>query len=545
MSFETLVAGTSVAGQYLVEISAFKGGELRTGGGPWIGRSAVGRRPVARSVPLGNANSGEVTLRYGDRHWVGEPGDADKPNTYYEGRVTVPLIVERSLPLLPEEDRRVQRQFGAIEIANGDGALDDPSRYAVDGRDVRVLYGPAMPSAYSDFGVVASVLGTGWETAEGISRLNVRDRGYSLDLPLQSNLYDGTGGAEGGAELAGKPKPLAFGKCLNVSPPLVDATLLTYQLHDGVISAVDAVYDRGAALTFGANRADYATLASTAPSAGHYDTCLSAGFIRLGSSPAGLITADVRGDATGSYASTLDTIALRLIKGRAGISAAVVNDAGFTAAAAVGGVMGVYISPNETPTTADVLNRLMGAAAAWWSSTRDGLITAGIVAAPEDQAATFFLDEYRILMIEPEAPPVPRWRQRVAYQPNWTPQTTDIASGVTDARKQFLAGPARIVTWFDSQIRIRHRNALDPAPLASLYDSSTDAQALADYLGSLFGPDRGVWRLTLKRYGYTLDLGQIGRVTYPRLGLSGGRNVAIIGIREDADRDETTLRVWG
>jgi hypothetical protein len=120
------------------------------------------------------------------------------------------------MPLLPEEARRWQRQFGEIEIANGDGALDSlVNSYAIDGRRVRVLLGPTG-GAYNQFGAVADVLATGWSGDSLVVRVGLRDRGYSLDVPLQQNVYAGSGGAEGTAEIEGKPKPLCFGICDNV-----------------------------------------------------------------------------------------------------------------------------------------------------------------------------------------------------------------------------------------------------------------------------------------------------------------------------------------
>lgn len=138
-AFRTLVEAASQNGQYLVEITAYKGGEVRSGGLWTLGEGPLGAVAGGTGVSVG-----QVELVYGDRHWIADPDDPTRPNTFYEGRVTVPLAVERRMPLLPEDGRRVTRQFGTIEIANGDGELDSVVlANAVDGRQVRVLYGPA------------------------------------------------------------------------------------------------------------------------------------------------------------------------------------------------------------------------------------------------------------------------------------------------------------------------------------------------------------------------------------------------------------------
>lgn len=530
-------------GQYLIEISAYKGGEARSGG-----IATIAEIPIA-TVPAGGGTSvGQVNLAYADRHWTGSPSDADKANVFYEGRVTHPFDLSRAMPILPEEDRRARRQFGSIEIANGDGALDPILQsYAVDGRRVRVLFGPYM-GEYNEFRAVLDVLGTGWEGDARRVRIGLRDRTYSLDLPLQETLYAGTGGAEGTDELNGKPKPLNFGRTRNITPVLLDPLNLIYQWHDGESFALDDVYDRGATLTAsGTDVASYAALVSQGVSAGEYATCLAQSMFKLGALPDGLVTCDTRGDADPSYINTLDQIALRILRVRHGLSGMWIDTASFAGAAAIAGEMGIYIDPIQTPTTAEVLTRLMGAVSAWWGAGRDGKIRAGRLGAPEDRSPNVTLGEYDILSLTPEIAPVPRWRQRVGYKPNWTVQRgEDLATSVTAARRQFLTAPFSVVSASDAVTRVRHPQALDPDPLPSLYENEADADTLADYLLDLHSPDRQLFRAVVKRIGLKLDLQKIARITWPRYGLNG-KNFAAVGINDRAGPrgDLVELLVWG
>lgn len=555
-------------GQYLVEITGYKGGELRSGGFATFGQIPLGSIPKG-----GGVDPGEITLRYADRHWVGEPAVAEaftfqdgsdftfqdgstfqlnstasvtNPNIYYEGRVSVPLLMERRMPLLPEEARRVQRQFGAIEILNGDGELDTfVQALAIDGRQTRVLYGPYM-SAYASFGVIASALGTSWEAADLKVRLNLRDQSYSLDLPVQSNLYAGTGGAEGTSEIEGKPKPLAYGIDRNVMPTLVDPTNLIYQIHDGAVSSVDDVYDRGAALTDSLDDVStYAALVSLPVTSGEFATALAVGLFKLGSSPSGLVTCDVQGDATSTYSTALDVIARRILEDRAGLSPSLINTSAIAGAGASATTIGLYVSSEETPTTAEVMNALAASIGGWWGAGRDGKIGMGRLVDPATRTPSIYLDDVDILRLEPEPTPVPRWRQKTGYQRNWTIQTQDIAGTVTDARRQFLAEDYRVVSDSDSSVKTRHKNATDPDFLATLLDTETEAQALATHLKVLFSPDRIIVRATVKRIGYLLDVNSYVRLTWPRLGLQNGRNMAVIGISDRADTDTIVLRLWG
>lgn len=78
--------------------------------------------------------------------------------------------------------------------------------------------------------------------------IKLRDLPQEMAVPVQTTKYAGSGTLEGGDDLTGKPKPLCFGKVLNVAPPMVDSTKLIFQVHDGALASLDAVRDRGVAL---------------------------------------------------------------------------------------------------------------------------------------------------------------------------------------------------------------------------------------------------------------------------------------------------------
>ena len=536
-----LVESSEGSGQYLLEILTYIGGITRSGG-----LATVAEIPVASNPPNSGVNTGQITLTYADRNWVGEPDAVNKANVFYEDRVTDPLTASRTIPILPEQERRVQRQLGEVVIANGDGALDQiVLSYAVDGRQVRILYGPLM-GAYEDFKLIADVVATGWDVDDLSVKMKIQDRSFSLDLPLQTSLYSGAGGANGTVDIQGKPVPLTFGRCRNVAPLMVDPANLIYQVHDGLIQAIDGVFDRGLALTAASDRADYAALSSASISSGQYDTCLALGLFRLGGSPSGLVTADVRGDATGGYADTLDVICLRILKTWHGLDPSFIDDSTFAGAAAIAGELGIHITANENPTTSQVINALIGSTAGWWGAARDGHIRAGRLSPPEDRTASLRLDQFNVLSVEPSTVPLTRWRQRVMYRRNWVVQRgEDLAGSVTDTRRQLLAEPGYVFTAADVSVKVRHLRAEDPAPLVSLYENEADAETLADFLLNLHSADRQLVFVPVKRLGYKLDLQQVVHLTWPRFGLSNGKNFMVVGIEESAVNDLTTLILWG
>lgn len=62
-----------------------------------------------------HAVNGLTTLTYSDRGWTSAPDD-DVVNVHYEGRAVVPLVVDRAMPIAPEQSRRLAVEFGTIEL---------------------------------------------------------------------------------------------------------------------------------------------------------------------------------------------------------------------------------------------------------------------------------------------------------------------------------------------------------------------------------------------------------------------------------------------
>jgi len=153
-----------------------------------------------------------------------------------------------------------------------------------------------------------------------------------FDKNILTATYAGTGGAEGGADLKGRLKPLVVGWAQNVEPILVDAVNSVYQFSGyGAIEAVSVLYERAA--SFGASVGDYATyaalVAATIP-AGRWGTCLAAGMVRLGAPAAGVITGDVRGHRVGGTTPRLSGAVISALATIAGVSTANIETATLT-----------------------------------------------------------------------------------------------------------------------------------------------------------------------------------------------------------------------
>jgi hypothetical protein len=151
--------------------------------------------------------------------------------------------------------------------------------------------------------------------------------------PLKANVltasYTGTGGAEGGADLKNRLKPLILGVARSVEPVLLDAVNSVYQFSGyGAIEAVDALFERGS--DFGAadgDHASYAALVAAAIVPGHWATCLAEGLVRLGAPAYGVITGDVHGHALAGATPRLTGAIVSALAGLAGVDAGLIESA--------------------------------------------------------------------------------------------------------------------------------------------------------------------------------------------------------------------------
>lgn len=130
-----------------------------------------------------------------------------------------------------------------------------------------------------------------------VLRFAIRDPRGGLETPLQSSSFAGTNvgpvGLEGTPDLKGMPKPILYGLVSNFSPPLVNQSLLIYQLADRPVTII-CVRDGAVPLNAGDTQASLALLQATDPAPGTFDQYVGpeGSFIRLGSTPIFNLTAD-------------------------------------------------------------------------------------------------------------------------------------------------------------------------------------------------------------------------------------------------------------
>lgn len=200
----------------------------------------------------------------------------------YEPRIVTPLNTVETMFSPGGTGGFIMPQGGTISLSNADGALDYLLDYSWDKRPItiRMLKNISYDDTVAEHNIVFQGLTQSIAASTSTIDIIVGDALIGLEKDFPPNTYSGTGGVNGSANLKGTRKPIVLGVVYNIPPVLVDEANNIYQVNDGAVTSIDAVYEGGEALTL---TTDYTV-----------DT--SNGRFTLVSSPTGVITADVTND---------------------------------------------------------------------------------------------------------------------------------------------------------------------------------------------------------------------------------------------------------
>lgn len=441
-------------------------------------------------------------------------------------------------------------EVGEIVVLNGDGEYDAWATYGWSGLPLKIYRGAGghYPADFEPIfaGTVASVV-----VALSKVVIQIKEKAAVLDVPILTTKFAGTNvgpvGLEGTADdLKGQVKPRVYGRVFNIAPPCANTSKLTLQVSDRAVAAIPKVYDRGVELTAGANYATSALLTAATVASGAYATCLAEGLFRLGSTPAGIITADV--DERG----TDEEMAVAALMQRLATDLALTDDeiddqefAELNATAPY--VAGLWI--NDETTFREAFDVLAGSVGAW-----HGFDTAGVFRTEQLQAPgepDFDILEAEVLRgFErgvADRGGVPVWRVTVRYRRFYEVQATDLAGSVTAERRAALVEEYRSVTVEDPSIRHQFKQASEMV-VDTCLTSGADAEAEATRLLALHKVRRDLFDVPLDATALdqdTMQIGATGRLTHRRFGLAGGRNLRVLGRRLELGRNNIRLKAWG
>jgi hypothetical protein len=443
-------------------------------------------------------------------------------------------------------------ETGEIVIANIDGQFDDWLNYSFDGRPVTIRTGTggAYPGAFQTLfvGTVESI-----EADWGQITIRLRDKQYLFSQPTLVTRYAGTNvlpaGFEGApTDIMGKVKPRCYGAVFNVPAVQVNTAKLTYQINDGAVSAISAVYDKGLALTFSADFATKELLQASAPAAGAFNTCLAEGFFQLGAIAAGLVTADVVQGA--SAADRTVGQVLRNIALAGALTAGEVADPDVAALDVVSSaVVGIWLDSDST-TNQSAMDQVASSIGAWFGFDGNGVLRMGVLAEP---VGTPVLDlgeseAWEAIERRPARDSgIPVWRVTMNYARIWSVQTSDLAGAVLADRRAYLALASRSVVSTSIDVKTKYLLATDMTVdglLAVANDAATEAArqlALQKVRRDIFDVPVSIDVFD----GRTPSLMSVVRLTLPRFGLDAGKLFRLIGIRLELTTNQAILTLWG
>lgn len=480
--------------------------------------------------------------------------------------------------------------YGEAMLDNSDGSLDYLLDYGFDGRSVILRRG--LPGADYPSGYTTIYTATVEQPAFDLDRisLRLRDNTSKLIMPLPQATYAGNNvlpdGLEGTADdLKGKNKPIVIGSVFNIQPPCVNTSKLIYQLSSGLSDRADgipdwdaisnfdaltdlwhntgegvnpatiAVYDRGVALTKGADYSSAADMLGNAPSAGQF-RLLPGGpdaYIRLGSTPTGAITADCADNGSvNMYAGVLIRRILEtylLWPSNAWSQADL--DALDTAAPYV---QGHYLT--QFTQVDQLLDQICNSVGACYTFDQDGVLcifrvepptgTVDLALVSADCAAggvVFYSIKRKSTSDLGNG--LPAWQVKVRYKRNYTPQK-DLAGAASAERRAAVAEEWRDSVAADETIKIVH-----PISPEITFDTQLIAanQAEADRRLLIYKVRRDRLEIVLKVSDVDFSVVRIGNVATVnmngRYGYDGSKKMLILGISTDIARDRLTLTIWG
>lgn len=492
-----------------------------------VSKTNVQLRYLAILQPYDLDTSSTTTIYLSGEGFITSPTDSPA-NTFFQPRLIEPISFTRSMFSQGKVGGFTVPGFGNLVLANGDGELDDFADYAWDSRSVEIRVGEAG-AEFQYYFTIFTGESKSIEFDDDTVQVILRDRQDDFTIDFPPNIYSGSGVS---ANIVGQAKPLCFGEVYNISPVLTDSTNRVYQVHDGVINAVDAVYEGGVALTLTTD----------------YTVDLNAGTITLVADPTGPITADVRGAKDGTvYLDSVSEIVREIVTTYAGLSdPSDLDTQSFTdLETANSSTVGLYVP--DTTDILDALDQLMNTIGGFYGFDRDGKFFVGRLELPTGSGITpdAEFDQTNIIELTRLASEIPNYRFRVQYKKNYTPlDESQFGASITQAQRDYLVRDGLFEVVEDAAVQTAYPNS-NELVIEALFAGSGAAASEATRLSQIYDEQREVYRIRVKTQPYTLELNDIVQITFDRYNLTSGKNFRVISVTEDAATNEVELELWG
>lgn len=500
-----------------------------------------------------------------------------------------------------EADSGLVRLSGNLELDNTDGALDYLLSYSMHGRRLRLFFiephQSYITATESNLGLIAYMLEP--ETRPGAVVLRFAMGFGDENRQLLHSKLAGTGDMEGDSGLAGRLRPILYGKCRNVAPVLLGATKNIYLVSGPmpawtgplpigftgstsvVHSDVVSVWDGGSPITKDVDYVSTTDLLNNAPAPGTYRVLKMANTetgvlaFRLGTKPTYEVTCDAEllphfsGSALlANYRNLLKWI-IGLANPEATLAANLVMDVPVVSENAS---VGIFI--HEQRTVGDVLAELMQVIGGWIAfriprnlsaseqifsprflqntssaSTSIPYYTAsGASPLPPASINGAQIESMELLPARDRTLTLPVWRVRVGYKRCWTVQRGNLAGIASDDYRSFVSQEARYSASEETVTR-------DNYPLAqeitrpAIMDDSDRASTEAGSQRLVFNRPRTLYEVRV----FGLDPVNAMRITvgdkitivgYPRHGCTTSRDFLVLGLEIDFSTQSAVFLLW-
>ena len=504
---------------------------------------------------------GTSTLYPATTHGRSTAPDDTPASTWVPGKLTGEVNIDLSLISGADPTRPGDGTAGVLELLDPDGELDGLLDKVWDGAAIELRRGDPQAAFYT-WTPVAKLTASGLLAGLRNKELRLRDLGWKLaTAELHGQRYGGTGGLDGDANVAvGRLKPYAAGHVFNITPVPINAALLIWQVSFSSVSAISAVRDGGVALSAGADYPTYAGLAAATVAGGAYATCRALGLLRLGSSPARDVTADVQGDAdiyeSQAGPKTRGRIVRRIATALGTVRFSDSEQIDFSAfqqfESRQPGPVGWYWDGSQSVTKADALNEVLAGCLGYWLVRPNGQLSIGQVEDPGDGGPTLLLswpapDAGESRLGEPQMTDdlPPRRATFIGWRRNYTIQARSVLAGsVTDADAQLYSQPSRYAAIED--VWLANNYPSSPAViLAGGYRDEADAAAEAVRQARLLSVPRRRWTVPVASMDPLADVvGQKARFdNLGRLGWGASKSLLVCGF--GAAGGSVNLQLWG
>lgn len=461
------------------------------------------------------------------------------------------------------------RSFGKSEVAKGDivctnkaGELDFVSKMGFKSGGLRIMQvasrSVALATATNLFAGVPLYPDVGLDKVI----FSVSDRLAELDQPAQVEVFAGTNsgstGIEGSADgIKGQTKPFMYGGPLfHVPATFVNESSRIYALNfdyagatEGVAS-IAAVYDEGLAKTLdtgvgtGGNVANLAALQAASITAGQYATCVAEGLFRFSGAANGVVTASVTQAATRNGAEIVKDLIERI-----GFTSSDYVAASFTTLGTDNNSdMEIYCDKDTT--VLSLISEILNGYGAYLIVNTDNKFQVGRLTNPTAGSSVHTFDQWSIqnLKIVSSRDPgegLPPKQIKINYKKNYRPLAdSEFAGGVTETNRLLLGSEWKESVGLENEnVVAKHFN-----PPIFVFDSHFTDEGDAD---DEVDRQNTLRQLERKYYSFDtsdltpLNIGDIVTLENPRISLSSGKKVAIMGKDILLKKSRISYLVWG